>query len=111
MAAVLAFCLISLTGLPPTAGFVAKLYIFNAAVQSDLVWLVIVGVLNSVVSAFYYLRVVRHMYLAPAPSEGDIAPGPWLTTALAVTVTGVIVIGLVPTPLIDAAQRAVTALN
>jgi NADH-quinone oxidoreductase subunit N len=111
LAVVLAFCFVSLIGIPPTAGFVAKVYIFNAAVQSDLVWLVIVAVLNSAVSAYYYLRVVIHMYLAPAPAEGDISPGPWLATALAVTGGGVLVLGLVPTPLIDAAQRAVSALG
>ena len=110
-AAVLAFCFVSLTGIPPTAGFVAKIYIFNAAVQSDLVWLVIVAVLNSALSAYYYLRVVRHMYLAPAPAEDDVRTGPWLAASLAVTGVGVLVVGLVPTPLIDAAQRAVSALG
>ena len=58
LAFALAVCLVSLTGIPPTAGFFAKLYIFNAAVQADLVWLVIIGVLESVISAYYYLRVV-----------------------------------------------------
>lgn len=111
LAAVLAFCFVSLTGIPPTAGFVAKIYIFNAAVQSDLVWLLIVGVLNTAVSAYYYLRVVSRMYLEPAPQEGDIRPDLWLATALAATATGVLIIGLVPTPLIDAAQRAVSALG
>ncbi len=111
LAAVLGFCFVSLTGIPPTAGFVAKVYIFNAAVQSDLVWLAIVGVLNTVVSAFYYLRVVSHMYLAPAPAEGDIRPGPWLATALAVTGLGVLVVGIVPTPMIDAAQRAASVFS
>ncbi|MCH8949825.1 MAG: NADH-quinone oxidoreductase subunit N [Chloroflexi bacterium] len=111
LAAVLAISFVSLTGIPPTVGFVAKIYIFNAAVQSDLVWLVIVAVLNSALSAYYYLRVVRHMYLAPAPVEGDIRPGPWLTASLAATGVGVLVVGLVPTPLLDAAQRAVTALG
>ncbi|MEX1253811.1 MAG: NADH-quinone oxidoreductase subunit N [Dehalococcoidia bacterium] len=111
LAAVLSFCFVSLTGIPPTAGFIAKVYIFNAAVQSDLVWLVIVAVLNTVVSAFYYLRVVSHMYLAPAPEEGDIRPGPWLATALAVTGVGVLVVGIVPTPLIDAAQRAASVFS
>ena len=51
------------------------------------------------------------MDLAPAPAEGDIVPGPWLATALGMTVAGVLVIGLVPTPLIDAAQRAVSAFG
>ena len=108
LAAVLALCFISLTGIPPTVGFVAKVYIFNAAVQSDLVWLAIVGVLNTTVSAYYYLRVVRHMYLAPAPAEGDITPGPWLGTALAVTGVGVVAVFFASTLLIDAAERAVS---
>ncbi|MEX2159937.1 MAG: NADH-quinone oxidoreductase subunit N [Dehalococcoidia bacterium] len=110
LALALSFCLISLTGLPPTAGFVAKLYIFNAAVQSDLVWLVIVGVINTAISAYYYLGVVRQMYLAPAPAEGDITPSPMLAVALAAATIGVFVLGVAPTPLIDAAERAVTAL-
>jgi len=111
LAAVFAFCLISLTGIPPSAGFVAKLLVFNAAVQSDLVWLVIVAVLNTAVSAYYYLRVVSHMYLAEPPSERDISPDPLLATALAATAAGVLVLGLIPTPLIDAAERAVSAFG
>jgi len=108
LAAGLAFCLVSLTGIPPTAGFVAKIYIFNAAVQSDLVWLVIVAVINTAISAFYYLRVVSQMYLAPPPA-GAPAParGDWgLSVALAVTSIGVLVVGLVPSPIIHAAERA-----
>ncbi len=107
LALALAFCLISLTGIPPTAGFVAKIYVFNAAVHSDLVWLVIVAVLNSAVAAYYYLRVVGHMYVAPAPSEERI-PASWpLGFALGVATLGVLVMGVVPTPLISAAERAV----
>jgi NADH-quinone oxidoreductase subunit N len=111
LAAVLAFCFISLTGIPPTAGFVAKLYIFNAAVQSDLVWLVIVGVLNTAVSAYYYLRVIGRMYFATPENEGDVVPDPWLAAAIAMSGAGVLILGLVPTPLIDAAQRAAGALS
>ncbi|MCH8993899.1 MAG: NADH-quinone oxidoreductase subunit N [Chloroflexi bacterium] len=111
LAAALAISFVSLTGIPPTVGFAAKLYIFNAAVQSDLVWLVIVGVLNTALSAYYYLRVVRHMYLAEAPAEGDISPGPWLSTAVAITSVGVVVMFFASTFLIDAAQRAVSALG
>ncbi len=110
LAAVLAFCFVSLTGLPPTAGFIAKIYVFNAAVQSDLAWLVLVGVLNSAISAYYYLRVVRHMYLDEPEDETTFFPTPMLAAALGVTALGVLVVGLVPTPLIDAAQRAVEAL-
>jgi NADH-quinone oxidoreductase subunit N len=106
-ALVLAVCLLSLTGLPPTAGFFAKLYIFNAAVQADLVWLVIVGVLNTVLSAFYYLGVARQMYLTTADGESEVS-APLLTQGLLLTAAaGVIAIGVYPMPLIDAAQRAV----
>ena len=108
LAAVLTICLVSLTGIPPTAGFWAKLYVFNAAVRSDLVWLTIVGVLNTAISAFYYLRVVSHMYLAEAPARGDIRVSPWLATALGVTGAGVIVVFVAVAPVLDAAQRAVS---
>ena len=76
----LAACLISLTGIPPTAGFIAKILVFNAAVQANLVWLAIVGVLNSVISAYYYLRVVMNMFTRRAGVERHIpaepVPGP-----------------------------------
>jgi len=68
-------CMLSLGGIPPTAGFVAKFYIFKGAMQAadtQLLWLVIIGVLNSVVSIFYYLRVVVAMYFKPA--EGEFKP-------------------------------------
>jgi NADH-quinone oxidoreductase subunit N len=111
LAAVLTVCLVSLTGIPPTAGFWAKLLVFNAAVQSDLVWLVIVGVINTVISAYYYLGIVRHMYLSPAPAEGDIKPAPSLVAALSLAGAGVLVIAFVPTPLIDAAERAASVFS
>jgi NADH-quinone oxidoreductase subunit N len=111
LAAVLTVCLVSLTGIPPTAGFWAKLLVFNAAVQSDLVWLVIVGVINTVISAYYYLGIVRHMYLSPAPSEGDIRPAPSLLAALSLAGAGVLVLAFVPTPLIDAAERAASVFS
>jgi NADH-quinone oxidoreductase subunit N len=109
-AAVLAFCLISLTGIPPTAGFVAKVYIFNGAIQSDLVWLVIVGVINTAISAYYYLRVVLRLYVGEPTTQDAVKPGAWLTTSVGLTALGVLVVGLVPAPLINAAQDAVNAL-
>jgi NADH-quinone oxidoreductase subunit N len=111
LAMALALCLISLTGIPPTAGFVAKVYIFNTAVQSDLVWLVIVAVLNSVVAAFYYLRVVGQMYLVP-PTQEERVPVSWsLASSLGAAAVGVLVIGIIPTPLISAAERAVSVFS
>jgi NADH-quinone oxidoreductase subunit N len=102
----LTLCLISLTGIPPTAGFIAKIYIFDAAVQSDLVWLVIIGVLNSVVSAYYYLRVVLQMYAEEPTSEEQVPAGPALGLALAIAIGGVLFIGILPSFLLEASESA-----
>lgn len=102
----LTLCLVSLTGIPPTAGFIAKVYVFNAAVQADLVWLAIVGVLNSVVAAYYYLRVVLNMYTAEPATEESIRTGYSLGLAMAVAVVGLLVVGIFPAPLLEASERA-----
>jgi NADH-quinone oxidoreductase subunit N len=105
-AVVLTFCLLSLTGLPPTAGFIAKLYIFNAAVQADLVWLVVIAVLNTAVSAFYYLGVVRQMYLTDGDGRPPVSVTPVMQGVLVTAALGVFAFGVYPIPLIEAAQRA-----
>jgi NADH-quinone oxidoreductase subunit N len=106
LAGALAFALISLAGIPPTAGFIAKLYIFNAAVESDLVWLVVIAVLNSVISAFYYLRVASLMFTGePATREG-IPASFAVKLALGVAVAGILFVGVMPSPLLDAAKDA-----
>ncbi len=102
----LTLCLVSLTGIPPTAGFIAKVYIFNAAVQADLLWLAILGVLNSVVSAYYYLRVVLTMYTVAPASEEPVTAGPYLGLAMAVASVGLLVVGIFPFPLLEAAEAA-----
>jgi len=102
----LAACLISLTGIPPTAGFIAKVYIFDAAVQADLVWLAIIGVVNSVVASYYYLRVVLKMYTLDPAEDSTFLPSPYLSVALAVSVIGLFVIGVYPSPLIEASESA-----
>jgi len=102
----LAACLISLTGIPPTAGFVAKLYVFNAAVQADLVWLALIGVLNGVISAYYYLRVVMNMFARDPENEASFQPSPYLASALAIAVVGLLAIGVYPNPLIQASESA-----
>ena len=110
LAAALAVAMLSLTGIPPTVGFMAKLFVFGAAVKADLAWLVALGALNSVVSAYYYLRVVRVMYLGE-PSEGEQpARGLPLDFSVAVTALAVVALGLWPQPLFRAAERAVERL-
>jgi NADH-quinone oxidoreductase subunit N len=102
----LAFCLVSLTGIPPTAGFWAKMYIFNAGVRADLSWLVIVGVLNAVVSAYYYLAVVRQMFVGGTEEGVPIRTSPSIGLSLGVAAAGVFIFGILPMPLISAARDA-----
>ncbi len=110
LAGVLALSMISLIGIPPTAGFMGKLYLFNAAVSSDLVWLAVVGVLNSVVSAYYYLRVVKTMFLAPAESEERISYSSPVLVAVAVSAIGILLIGVLPGPLFEITESAVRTI-
>ena len=107
LALALTFCLISLIGLPPTGGLIAKIYIFSGAVQHNLLWLVIIAVINSCISAFYYLRVVKVMWTgAPASEEG--VPSSWaLRIALALCCIFVLLLGVVPGGFIGIAEAAV----
>ncbi len=111
LALALALCLVSLTGIPPTVGFIAKLYIFSAAVQGGLVWLVIIAVLNAVISASYYLRVVKVMYLEQPLSEERVPSSVALRLALTVACVGVLVLGVMPEPLLRIAELAVITLS
>ena len=107
LAVVLAFCLMSLTGLPPTVGFWAKLNIFEAAVSADLVWLVVIGVLNTLISAYYYLGVVKQMFTTAPSDESPVRGTPSIGFPLAVAALGVLAFGVYPAPLLNAAERAV----
>jgi NADH-quinone oxidoreductase subunit N len=106
LALVLAFCLVSLTGLPPTAGFFAKLYIFNAAIQAKFVWLVVIAVLNTILSAVYYLGVMRTMFMGEPRGESRLASGIPIRFGMTVAAVGVLVFGIVPQPLFAAAHKA-----
>jgi proton-translocating NADH-quinone oxidoreductase chain N len=106
VAAVLIICLLSLTGIPPTAGFVGKLWLFSAAIEEGLVWLAAVGVINSVISLSYYWKVIRAMYLVPAQTEERLTTPPTLAVALGVTVAGVLLVGAFPGPLLSLIRAA-----
>ena len=106
----LALALVALVGVPPTGIFFSKLYIFTAALNSDLAWLAVVGVVNSVVSAYYYLRVVRIMYLEPAASEERLPSSYPFRLALGLSVLAVLFVGVVPGPLFRLAEIAVGSL-
>jgi NADH-quinone oxidoreductase subunit N len=109
LAAAMALFMLSLTGIPPAAGFMAKFYIFRDAVRAGLIPLAAVGLLASVIGAFYYLRVVVQMYFRdPAPEEG--APALSLTTAdafaIGVAAAAILAIGLFPSGLLELARIA-----
>ena len=108
LALALGLCLISLTGLPPTAGFMAKIYIFNAAVDYDLMWLVIIAVINTAISAYYYLRVVKVMYLGAPLSEEAVPSSRALRAALSAACLGVLLLGVYPWALLKVAETAVS---
>jgi len=113
LALVLILSLLSLTGIPPTAGFIAKLYIFNSAIQTGEVWLVVVvvfGVINTAIAAFYYLRWVRIIALDPPEVASTFVTSGRMYFILAFTTIGMILIGLVPSRLIDIAQNAASTL-
>jgi NADH-quinone oxidoreductase subunit N len=106
LALALTFCLISLIGLPPTAGLIAKIYIFSGAVQNGLLWLVIVAVINSAISAFYYLRVVKVMWTG-TPTSQEKVPSSWaLRTALSLCCLSVLLLGIVPGGFVGIAEAA-----
>jgi len=80
--------------------------VFNAAVQANLVWLAIIGVLNSVISAYYYLRVVMNMFAGEPESTATFQPSPYLGLAMLIAVVGLFAIGVYPNPLVHAADHA-----
>jgi NADH-quinone oxidoreductase subunit N len=111
LAAALTLFLVSLTGVPISAGFVGKFYLFSAAVNAGYVSLAIVGVLMSVVSAYYYLRVVVHMYMKEPVADDAWAPvSAGSRLALTLSVIVVLGLGLYPAPLQDLARLAASAL-
>lgn len=107
LAAVFAIFLLSLGGIPPTAGFVGKFYIFSAAVEANLTPLAFIGILNAILSLFYYLRVVRIIYVDEPSRQFGHLPRPTMI-ALIIAALGAVLLGLYPAPFIELAQRAVT---
>ncbi|HZP37753.1 MAG TPA: NADH-quinone oxidoreductase subunit N [Methylomirabilota bacterium] len=111
LAAALSIFLLSLVGIPPTAGFVGKFYLFGAAVKAGDVWLAVIGVLNSAAAAYYYLRLIVYMYMRePEGAPTVMAPSFSGALALAVALWGVVQLGVAPGPLFDLAQTAVVPL-
>ena len=108
LAAVFSVFLFSLAGIPPTAGFIGKFYLFSAAIKSGYVGLAIIGVLNSAASVYYYLRVMVFMYMKDPTEEFDWAGAtPSIAICLLLTVGATLVLGIVPGVVLELAQKAV----
>jgi NADH-quinone oxidoreductase subunit N len=112
LAALMALLMFALTGIPPLAGFFGKLYVFKAAVEANLPWLAIVGVVNSALAAYYYLRVTVSMYMAEPGAE--VAPGagrqPLVMTTVVLAALGTIVLGIWQWPWLEGMAAAVATL-
>jgi NADH-quinone oxidoreductase subunit N len=111
LGAAMALFMFSLTGIPPTSGFMGKLYLFGAAVQAGDVGLAVIGVLNSVVSAFYYLRITVVMYMSPGEGEPDLLPvSPPLAVAIVTAALATLALGMLPAQVVGSALASVEAL-
>jgi len=107
----LAICMFSLAGLPTTGGFMSKFYIFKSAIDSGHTTVALIGIFASIISVYYYLRVVYFLYMKeperePVETIGDV----FSAGALAISIIGILLIGIYPTPLFDMAGAAAKAL-
>jgi len=99
--------LLSLIGIPITGGFFAKFYVFSAALKANLVWLTIIGVINSAIGAYYYLRIIVMMYMRDGSEDVPITKIPLsLGTALALSLAATIYLGVIPGRVLDFALRS-----
>ncbi|HYC55787.1 MAG TPA: NADH-quinone oxidoreductase subunit N [Candidatus Binatia bacterium] len=105
LALAMTIAMLSLTGIPPLGGFIGKLYVFTAALDAGLFWLVGIAVFNSVISAAYYLGVVRTMYFDP-PAGGVVEARPYAAVVVAAATVVTVLLGVAPAPVLAAAARA-----
>jgi NADH-quinone oxidoreductase subunit N len=114
LGAMMTIFMISLAGLPPTVGFLGKLYLFSAALDAGYTWLVVIAVLTSVVSVYYYLAVIVRMYMAPAEAAGAsaeaVSSAP-LYVALALTAFATLILGILPSGILNMAAAAWEGLS
>jgi NADH-quinone oxidoreductase subunit N len=111
LAAAMAVLLLSLTGIPPTVGFFAKLYVLVATVDAGVAWLAVAIALNAALAAFYYLRVIVYMYMRePEADPAPIDRSPLTAFALAISVAGVLLLGLFPDPVISFLRASAAGL-
>lgn len=107
-AALMLVFMFSLTGIPPTAGFIGKFYIFMSAINAGYTWVVIIAVIFSAISAFFYLRIVMLMYMREPKETVVLSTSPALGLALAITLIFVLLIGIVPSVVLNTARTALS---
>jgi NADH-quinone oxidoreductase subunit N len=112
-AAMMVIFLLSLIGVPLTAGFFGKFYVFKAALDANLVWLTVLGLLNSAVAAYYYLRIIVVMYMhEPTSTTDSLQPlSAGLKTALLASAVATVLLGVFPSLVLDFAGRSATLIK
>lgn len=105
------FFMLSLGGIPPTAGFMGKFWLFSAAIESGYIWLAVVAVGNSAISLYYYIRVIVYMWIKEEIAGPPIRVSPAMVAALVITLVGTIVFGLYPRPLFELAAASTQVLR
>jgi NADH-quinone oxidoreductase subunit N len=103
--------MLSLGGIPPTAGFMGKFWLFSAAIDAHYYWLAVIGVLNSAISLYYYIRIVVFMYLKKETLGSEPSSSPTLSFALAVAVAATLVLGIYPRLLFEVADASAKTLG
>ncbi len=110
----MAFFMLSLTGIPPTGGFLGKFYVFRSAIDNGYTWLAVVGVLNSALSAFFYLRVIYTMYFNPIKDEARAQLQPsksgFIAASVIVACIALLLLGILPGPALDLARDGANPL-
>jgi NADH-quinone oxidoreductase subunit N len=103
--------MLSLGGIPPTAGFMGKFWLFGAVIEADYIWLAVIGVLNSAVSLYYYLRIVVFMYLKSDSTGSQPTFSPALAATVILAVGATVVLGVYPRQLFELATQSAEALG
>lgn len=109
-AVIMLIFLLSLAGIPPTAGFIGKFYIFAAAIKANYIWLAVLGVLNTAVSVYYYFKILLVMYMRTPSEKVTLSLSPSLMTALAIMAVVTILIGIFPSPFLNLAKISIFGL-
>lgn len=112
LAIAMSIFMLSMAGVPPTAGFVGKFYIFSAAIKSGYIGLAIIGVINAVISVYYYLRIMVIMYMKePAREFNPLTISPLIIAAIVISVIGTLQLGIFPSKVMEMAQQSILILK